>query len=128
MTKYSKRLLESIFLTQLLRDVEMSSNENSKQCAGNEHALTKPDFESKRQSFPKLDELKTANVAIRYACVEKFSNIGERLSIYSERRKSLYSEGFLSQVHSGRSWVKLVFDQAVHKPFEWLIRSSNFIK
>ena len=53
----------------------MSSKENSKQCAGNEHALTKPDFESKRQSFPKLDELKTAYVAIRYDYVEKFSKL-----------------------------------------------------
>ena len=53
----------------------MSSKENSKQCAGNEHALTKPDFESKRQSFPKLDGLKTANVAIRYDYVEKFSKL-----------------------------------------------------
>ena len=78
MTKYLKRSLESIFRTQFfIKDVEMSSNENSKQCAGNEHALTKPDFESKRQSFAKLDELKTANVAIKYACVEKLSNIGE---------------------------------------------------
>ena len=73
-----KRSLESIFLTQFfIKDVAMSSNENSKQCAGNEHALTKPDFESKRQSFPKLDELKTANVAIRYDYVEKLSNIRE---------------------------------------------------
>ena len=58
--------LSPFFLRNFLRDVEMSSKENSKQCAGNEHALTKPDFESKRQSFPKLDELKTAYVAIRY--------------------------------------------------------------
>ena len=55
----------------------MSSKENSKQCAGNEHALTKPDFESKRQSFPKLDELKTAYVALRYDYVEKVSNVRE---------------------------------------------------
>ena len=38
----------------------MSSNENLEQCAGIEHALNKPDFESKRQKFSKLDEPKTA--------------------------------------------------------------------
>ena len=38
----------------------MSSNENLEQCAGIEHALNKPDFESKRQKFPKLDEPQTA--------------------------------------------------------------------
>ena len=73
MTEYFKRSLECVFLTQLfIKDVEMSSNENLEQCAGIEHALNKPDFESKRQKFSKLDEPKTANVTIRYACFAKF--------------------------------------------------------
>ena len=103
--------MSPLFLRNFLRDVEMSSKENSKQCAGNEHALTKPDFESKRQSFPKLDGLKTANVAIRYDYDEKFSNVRENR--YSSAKIN-FSEGHLGKVESGRSWVKLIFNQAVH--------------
>ena len=110
MTEYFSRSLESDFLTQLfIKDVEMSSNENLERCAGIEHALNKPDFESK--------------VRIWIPNVKNFQNLMNPKQLTSQKGMPALRNSIFDMVL--KSWW-LIMVGLFYRPFYLVILGGHF--